>query len=987
MNDIATAGKAAGTFHPALETADREMHSILQKESFKSIARILCETTGKLIGAGTGYTVLINPAGGKPEISVWDPSSQNYTLRSSLPPCIADLSRNINNLSKPFYRNNIPGSGEKEGASSGGGASARNLMTIPLIMNGCSLGFIGLTDKPGGFTDEDVSKAEDLSRLAAVAIARNISLEMLISREKQYRDLFEYAGEPIAVNDMRGILLDVNRKTCETLGYSKSELLGKNIRSILHPESLAGIAARLEEARAKGEFVFEAACLCKDGARLDMELSSRIFDYYGTKTILTLAKDISERKRSAEAAVRDKERLESLWKIYKYQTEGIKELLDYLLEESLRLTASQTGKVYLHYYDAKKKDFFLEVWGKDPEKKGRIITTPPAPAPRKTGIWGEALASRKPVLRNTEDPVTQGAAAPAGRETPVRGCMAIPVLTAEQNAAVIELTRKESPYTDTDAHQLTMLVDSVLELAKGRNAEKEVAKNRCILNAILNSTPDAITAKDISGHYITLNPGAAAIMHKKAAEVMGRTDSELFPQDAVKKNRESDKRILANRKIETCEEETGIGGRKQTLLVTRGPLFDEKGKVMGVFSMARDITERKQLETELLNVQKIESLGVMAGGIAHDFNNMLTAVLGNTSLALENVPPRSQLFRLLTNALKASRAAQELTHQLQTFAKGNETADKHILNLPGLIKEAAALAGSGARTKLVFDFNQGTPPVKGNEGQLKQVINNLVLNALQAMPRGGVITIKTAPVTIQERISPNLHPGAYARITVTDTGSGIPRNATGKIFDPYFSTKKSGRGLGLSMVYSIIKRHGGHIGVVSKEGEGTIFCIYLPAAGRGIVREHKAQKPLKMGKGRILVMDDDKFVLEVLTLMLRRLGYTTQTAGDGRAAIAAYTRAAAAKRPFGAVIMDLTIPGGMGGDEAAKRLRAIDPNVKLVLSSGYSNNSVMANCAQHTFDTVLPKPYRIQEVGEIMAGLLGGKKQKNKTEKGKDAGR
>ena len=360
-------------------------------------------------------------------------------------------------------------------------------------------------------------------------------------------------------------------------------------------------------------------------------------------------------------------------------------------------------------------------------------------------------------------------------------------------------------------------------------------------------------------------------------------------------------------------------------------------------------------------------------------------MLGNTSLALESVPPRSQLFRLLTNALKASRAAQELTHQLQTFARGNETAAMHVLDLPRVIKEAAALAGSGARTKFVFDFKPDTPAVKGSEGQLKQVFNNLVLNALQAMPRGGAITIKTAPVTIQERIPPGLEPGVYARITVADTGAGIPRNAAGKIFDPYFSTKKSGRGLGLSMAYAIIKRHGGHIGVVSKEGEGTIFCIYLPAAGRGIAHERKTQKPLKTGKGRILVMDDDKFVLDVLTIMLRRLGYTTQTAVDGRVAIDTYTRAAAAKRPFGAVIMDLTIPGGMGGDEAAKRLRAIDPNVKLVLSSGYSNKSVMANCAQHTFDTILPKPYRIQEVGEIMAGLLSGKKPGNKTKKGKEA--
>jgi len=970
MRSTTAAGKTDENLQPDRKTAFWEFHSILHKESFRAIAKLLCETAGKLIGADASYTAIINPAGGKTEVSFWDSSNQKYTISSVLPPYISDSSGNIKKISKPFYQNALTADTGREYYAAGDGTSARNLLTIPLLMDNCALGFIGLMNKPGGFTDNDVSKAGDLSHLAAIAIARNISLEMLSSRERQYRDLFEHAGESIVVNDLRGVFLDVNKKACETLGYSKSELLGKNVRDIMHPDRITGLSALLNNTRSKGEVVFETACLHKDGYIIDLEISSRFFYYYGHKTVLTLAKDISERKRAEDSLTHDKDRLESLWNIYRHRTEGVKDLLDYVLEEALRLTGNRAGNVYRRYYDAKKNIFVLETWGRDMDRDACVITGPRTPAPSLTGIWGEALTRRSPILLNSEEAFKEATGNFPERETKDLRYLAVPIFLSEQDAAVLVMERKTGSYTDSDAEQLSLLVNSVLELVRRKEREEEFTKNRLILNAIMNSSPDAITAKDLSGRYTILNLCASALMHKKVEEVLGKRDAELFPPEKARKIREIEKNILANRRVETFEEEAGAGDKKRVFLVTKGPLLDDTGKVMGLFSHARDITEHKQLETELINTQKTESLSVMAAGIAHDFNNMLTAVMGNTSLALESVPPKSQLFRLLNNTLKASRTAQELTHQLQTFAKEEDGAVKNTLDLPRVIKEAAALAASGARTKFVFDFNSDTPTVKGSEGQLKQVINNLALNASQAMEQGGTITIKTAAVNIQERITPRLKPGAYARITVSDTGPGIPQRHLGKIFDPYFSTKKSGGGLGLSMVYSIIKNHGGYIGVVSKEGEGAIFVIYLPAAGIGTVCKNQKQKPPKTGKGRILVMDDDKFVLEVLTLMLRRLGYTTETAGDGRAAIAAYTRAAAGKRPFRAVVLDLTIPGGMGGDEAARRLRAIDPNIKLVLSSGYSNSTITANSAEHSFDTVLPKPYHIREVGEIMAKLL-----------------
>lgn len=961
--------KSAGTSRPDFETRFREMHSILRKESFRSIAKLAYETAAQFIGSNSGYAAIINPAGGKPEFSVWDSSLQKYTICSSLPPCMAGITGYTRNFSKPFYHNDLAGGPDAGPSGSGAGGVSRNLMIIPLALDGCTLGFIGLTDKPGGFTDADAGKAGGLSRLVSIAIARNISLEMLSAREKQYRDLFEYAGEPIAINDLRGRFLDVNKKTCETLRYAKSELLGKSARDILAHESGAGARARLEELRTKGETVFEAACLRRDGERVDMELVSRVFEHYGRKAILTIAKDISGRKRTEESARHDKDRLASLWNISTYKAKGLKDLLDYVLDEAIKLTSSRAGSVYLYYYDDKKMDFVLETWAKDLERNTSAIVKPPVVAPQKTGIWGEALIKRKPILINGEDAAPCGAVDFMEQGAKGSRCMAIPVFISERSAAVIGLAHKAEPYTASDANQLNLLMDSVWEMVRRKQSEEELAKSRNLLNSIINSTPDAVTAKDVSGRYRIVNLGACALLRKKPEEITGKDDTEIFPPGKARKLKEADRRIIASGKTAASEEEISLNGKKRSFLFTKGPLISDDGKVTGVFSIGRDITDRKQMEAELLNVQKTESLGVLAGGIAHDFNNMLTAVLGNTSLAVEGLPPGSRLAKMLNNSLKAARAAQELTHQLLTFAKGARTV-KRVFELPPVIEEAAAFAGSGAKTKLTFALNPDTPPIEGDEGQIRQVINNLVLNAMQSMPRGGAITVKTAAVTITEKILPRLEPGPYVRITVADTGRGIPRRNLGRVFDPYFSTKKAGRGLGLAMASSIIQNHGGHIGVVSKEGEGSMFVIYLPAASRKRVRKIKRPKPLKTGKGRILLMDDDKLVLEVLGLMLKRLGYTIQTAEDGRAAINAYTRAAGGKRPFSAVILDLTIPGGMGGDEAAAHLKAIDPDVKLIVSSGYANNAIMARYSKHHFDAVLPKPYRIQEVGEIMAKVL-----------------
>ncbi|MFA6434822.1 MAG: PAS domain S-box protein [Elusimicrobiales bacterium] len=954
---------------PDFETRFREIHGILQKESFRSIAKLAYETAAQFIGCNSGYMAIINPAGGKPEISLWNPSLNKYTNSSSLPPCMEGIIGNRAEFSEPLYYNDLSGRPGTGPSGAGGAGEYGNLMIIPLVMGGCTLGYISLAGKPDGFTDADAAKARGVSRLVAIAIAKNISLEMLSAREKNYRDLFEHAGGPIAINDLRGRFLDVNKKTCEILRYEKGELLGKNVRDILTPDSAVELSEHLEKLKKTGETVFEAAGLRKNGELVDIELVARVFEYFGRKAILTVAKDISERKKREDFARHDTDRLGSLRNIYTYPAQSTKDLLDYVMDEAIKLTSSRAGSVYLYYYDDNKMDFVLDSWARDIEKNTCVIIKPPLVAPQKTGIWGEALITRKLILTNGKNTAPGNPVDFLEQGDKSFRCMAIPVFISERNAAVIGLANKAEPYTDSDARQLNLLIDSVWEVLRRKKSEEELAENRNLLNSIINSMPGSVTAKGISGHYSLVNLGACGLLRRKMEEIIGKSDAEIFPPEKARRQRESDNKVLTEGKMETSEEDVYLNGKKRSILFIKAPLLACDGKVTGVLSIGQDITDRKQMQAELVEAQKAESLGILAGGIAHDFNNMLTVVLGNTSLALEQLPPRSRQAKMLGNALKAAKASQELTHQLLTFAKGAKTVNR-VFELQPVIKEAAAFACTGGKIKYIFDLNPNTPPVKGDEGQIKQVINNLVINARQAMQNGGTISVKTAAVTINEKIVPRLEPGSYARILVCDTGSGIPRRHLGRIFDPYFSTKKTGRGLGLAMAASIIQNHGGHIGVISKEGEGTMFVIYLPAASRRGVRRIKRATPLRTGKGRILLMDDDKMVLEVLSLLLKRLGYSTRTTADGKEAIKAYIRAAREQRPYSAVIMDLTIPGGMGGDEAAACLKDIDPNVRLIASSGYSENSIMARDSRRRFDAVLPKPYRIQEVGEILAKVM-----------------
>ncbi len=387
--------------------------------------------------------------------------------------------------------------------------------------------------------------------------------------------------------------------------------------------------------------------------------------------------------------------------------------------------------------------------------------------------------------------------------------------------------------------------------------------------------------------------------------------------------------------------------------------------VGSVASQIGNAIARFKAEEELLKTSKIESLGIFAGGIAHDFNNLLTSIIGNISLAKLDASRESAIYPILSEAENASLRAKDLTIQLLTFSKGGEPIRK-TESILEILKETTDFVLRGANITCRFYIAGNLKYADIDRGQIGQVIHNIILNARQAMPAGGLITISAENITIGDASSFNVKPGGYVKISIADHGIGIPANYLSKIFDPYFTTKAEGSGLGLAVSYSIIKNHNGCISVQSEPGKGTGFDLYIPASDREPAPKQSTDRQKKAGSLKILLMDDEQMILDVGERILARMGHRVTRARNGDEAVELYRNAAASGDGFDLVIMDLTIPGGKGGSETISDLRQIDPDVRAIVSSGYSNNPVMANFSEYGFCGVIVKPYRYDDLKHVL---------------------
>ena len=377
-----------------------------------------------------------------------------------------------------------------------------------------------------------------------------------------------------------------------------------------------------------------------------------------------------------------------------------------------------------------------------------------------------------------------------------------------------------------------------------------------------------------------------------------------------------------------------------------------------------EMEHRRQVEEELFRRRKLESLSLLAGGIAHDFNNFLTIIAGNISLAKMQLNPAEPLCEILEQATAACKRATSLASQLLTFAKGGLPVRKPT-SIVGVVRDAVALARAGSQVTIVLTIANDLWWAEIDIEQISQALHNILLNARQAMQEGGIIEVCVENVVFDVDSSP-LRRGKYLMISVRDRGCGIGADALPRIFDPYFTTKESGSGLGLATVHAIIAKHEGHITVQSTPGVGTTFSVYLPACEAAHAAESHIGQQLQSGAGRLLVMDDEEALRKLLTKILERLGYNVECARDGAEAIELFQKAKDSGHLFDALLLDLTIPGGMGGREVAARLRKIDDSVILIASSGYSHTPIMSEFQKYGFNDVIPKPWTPVQLSEIL---------------------
>jgi PAS domain S-box-containing protein len=511
------------------------------------------------------------------------------------------------------------------------------------------------------------------------------------------------------------------------------------------------------------------------------------------------------------------------------------------------------------------------------------------------------------------------------------------------------------------------------------HAQQALAAEHERLAVTLHAMAEGVVTTDAAGAVQFLNEAAEELTGWTAAAAAGRPVGEVcaFRHEATRAEVPAPvAEAMAGHRFSDLPPGTVLLGRAGGARLVEGrcaPIHDPDARAVGAVLVLRDVTQRARLEAELARASKLESIGLLAGGIAHDFNNLLTVVMGNLALATLDTPPGTPAAGWVREAERGLARARDLARQLLTFAKGGEPV-LDTVNLAEIARTTTGFALHGTPVRAVFIIEDGLWAAKADRGQLGQVVQNLVLNAAQAMPGGGEVRLALR----NDRLPPDparpLPAGNYLRLEITDTGPGIAPEHLPRVFEPYFTTKADGSGLGLATAYSIVRRHRGHIEAESPPGRGATFRCWLPAA----TTEPSAAKAESVppfvaapgSAGRLLFMDDEEPIRLMAAALLGRLGFAVQTAPDGEEVLRHYQEARTAGSPFDLVIMDLTVPGRMGGKETMAHLLKLDPAVKAIVSSGYSSDPVMANHRAHGFRGMVPKPYKLADLAKAVRAVL-----------------
>lgn len=560
--------------------------------------------------------------------------------------------------------------------------------------------------------------------------------------------------------------------------------------------------------------------------------------------------------------------------------------------------------------------------------------------------------------------------------------MTKPIEDIDELLMVVEKALEKRRLTLENRKLIRSLKKKEAELVRRNQALQESEKK---YRELADSLPVNLFETDRKGTITFLNPFALEQMQYSEEDLKkGVHIRDMMALDQWEKAREDVREVLSGTSFEITEfTAKRKDGTTFSALVGIHPIF-EANRFSGVRGFALDITERKQRQAEMTRMAKLESLGTLAGGIAHDFNNLLSIILGNLELAGWDIPPGTASAEALKIAEKECLAAKKLTGQFITFSRGGNPKMNDVA-VGKFLLDTVQLSLSGSNVNCACNIPQDLGLVKLDVQQMSQAIQNLVQNAVEAMPRGGTVQIRAENVAVAgegQTSIPGMSNGHYIKLEIQDEGIGIPEEDKSKVFDPYFSTKvrgvQKGMGLGLSSALSIIEQHEGFMGLDSKVGSGTTVSLYLPLAPRNEGETVKAPsadpdfgREASLNGLRVLVMDDESLLRMMAKKMLQRLGCYAETAGDGTEAVEIYKKALDASEPFDLVLLDLTVKGGLGGKEAVKGLLKLNPDVKAIVISGYTDDPVMSNCEEYGFCASLAKPFLKKSLAETMKKALG----------------
>jgi PAS domain S-box-containing protein len=753
--------------------------------------------------------------------------------------------------------------------------------------------------------------------------------EALLNSEEKFRSLTQAAADAIVSSDQNGAIVFWNEAAEIMFGYTEEESLGKPVGMLMPSQFREAHSAGLQQLlkdgrRSRDHQVLSLRGLRKSGEEFPLELTLSPWQSRGETFYTGIIRDVT-------AAVRADDEIRKLTTAVAHSPSavviiGIDGEVEYVNRKFTELTGYTSDEVVGRNWGVLRA-------GDGPEREKQLLWA----NVRSGGEWTFELLNRRKDGESFWESTTI---------SPVR----------DRDGAVT---------------QYIAIMEDISDRKRIREERESAAE---LIQKTIDEMTDPIIVVGTDYEVKFMNKAA------RRPSLQNRTETAPMKCHSICWGRDvpcegpstpcpmtAAKRTL--RPVTLTHKITDRKGQVRLFEVFAAPILREDGTVLGIMESNRDVTEQKLLEEELIKARKLESLGILAGGIAHDFNNILAAVVGNLDLARVFRSRPEKAFERVDLAQKAAWRAKDLTMQLLTFSQGGSPVKK-TASILELIRESAAFALSGSRAVVEFSLADDLRPVEMDQGQMSQVINNLIINADQAMPNGGTIRLVAKPYTVTADSTIPLPEGNYVKVSVEDEGTGIPPENLARIFDPYFTTKAKGTGLGLATTYSIVKNHGGMIAAESSAGVGTAFHIYLPASSERVPAGMRRNASSMTGNGKILVMDDEPELRELIREMLEALGYEAVCVSDGAEAVEEFGRAAASPSPFACAIMDLTIPGRMGGLEALPQILEIQPNFRAVVASGYSNDPAVADFEKYGFKGILPKPFTTEELGMVLNEVL-----------------